>query len=153
MDYKKISRTIRLIFAFMVALVLAFAIAVEFYQLPMEGALVDAFDAGEIYFVEVGMFFFTGISILLALKFFDRIFLPKVYEVKGKDKALQYICVYVVRLGLLWGLMLLGMLFYYGLLENWGLYYALAGFVSSFFCLPSAEGVEIELNMEERHNS
>ena len=31
--------------------------------------------------------------------------------------------------------------------------YALIALVTSFFCLPSAEGVEIELDMKEHHNS
>lgn len=152
-DYKKISRNIRILFAVLVAFVLAIPVVVEFNLFPMEGMFIDFFDEQMIYFIEVGMFFLTGLCILLALKFFDKLWLRRVAEVKEKEKAAMYFSVYLVRLSLLWCPMFLGIFFYYGLLENWGLYYALAGFVSSFFCLPSAEGVEIEMNMAETPKS
>ena len=148
LDYKKISRNIRIFFAVVVGLVLAIPVAVEFDLCSMasfEGGFVGAFDAQAIYVIEVAMFFLTGICILLALKFFDRLLLRRVSEVKEAEKASTYFAVYAVRFALLAIPMLLGVVFYYGLLVNWGLYYALAGFVSSFFCLPSAEGVEIEM--------
>ena len=56
--------------------------------------------------------------------------------------------IYCVRLALLAIPMLLGTYFYYALLENWGLYYALACFVASLFCLPSTEGVEAEMKID-----
>ena len=64
------------------------------------------------------------------------------------DKPKAYMGIYSVRLSLLAIPMILGTYFYYGLLENWGLYYALASFVASLFCVPSAEGVEVEMNVE-----
>ena len=55
----------------------------------------------------------------------------------------------IARICLLGALMMMGAVFYYATLENWGMYYALAAFVTSLFCLPSAEGVEIELNIKK----
>ena len=153
MDYKKISRNIRLFFAALVMLVLAIPVAVEFDLGSMalfKGLSVDVYDEQMIYVIEVVMFFLTGGCILFALKFFDRLWLRRVAEVKEEEKASKYFAAYAIRLALLGGPMIAGLIFYHGLLVNWGLYYALAGFVSSFFCLPSAEGVEIE--MTEHHN-
>lgn len=147
-NYKKISRNIRLFFAALVMLVLAIPVAVEFNLDSMallKGGFVGGYDEQTTYIIEVAMFFLTGICILLALKFFDRLWLRRVAEVKEEEKASKYIAAYMIRLALLTIPMLSGFIFYYGLLVNWGLYYALAGFVSSFFCLPSAEGVEIEM--------
>ena len=148
-NYKKISRNIRLFFAVLVMLVLAIPVAVEFdlgSMASIEGAFVGRYDEQTTYIIEVAMFFLTGICILLALKFFDRLWLRRVEE----EKASKYFAAYAIRLALLGIPMITGLIFYHGLLVNWGLYYALAGFVSSFFCLPSAEGVEIE--MTEHHN-
>lgn len=150
-DYKKISRNIRAFFAVEVMLMLAISVSVEFdlYSMAfLEGAFVYSFGGQTMYFIEVGMFFLTGICILLALKFFDRLMRRHMAEVKEEEKASKYFALYMSRLGILAMPMLSGIIFYYGLLENWGLYYALAGFVSSFFCLPSPEGVEIEMNIE-----
>lgn len=155
-DYKKISRNIRVFFAVEIMLMLAISVSVEFdlYSMAfLEGAFVDSFGGQTMYFIEVGMFFLTGICILFALKFSDSLWLRQVAKAKEAEKALKYFAVYVSRLGILAMPMLSGIIFYYGLLENWGLYYALAGFVSSFFCLPSAEGVEIEMNMAETPKS
>ena len=152
-NYKKISRNIRLFFAVLVMLVLAIPVAVEFdlgSMASIEGAFVGRYDEQTTYIIEVAMFFLTGICILLALKFFDRLWLRRVADVKEEEKASKYFAAYAIRLALLGIPMIAGLIFYYGLLVNWGLYYALAGFVSSFFCLPSAEGVEIE--MTEHHN-
>lgn len=155
-DYKRISRNIRLFFAVMVMLILAIPVAVEFdlcQMAIMKGMFVGGFDAQVIYGIEVFMFFLTGICILLALKFFDRLYLRQVAEVRTEEKTSKYFAVYAIRLCLLAMPMFTGVFFYCTLLENWGLYYALAGLVSSFFCLPSAEGVEIEMNMAETHKS
>lgn len=149
--YKKMSRNIRLFFVVAMMLVLAIPVAVEFDLSSMasfKGCFVDGFDERKMYIVEVFMFFLTGVSILLALKFFDRLWLRRVSEVKEEEKASTYFAMYTIRLALLALPMLSGVIFYYGLLVNWGLYYALAGFVSSFFCLPSAEGVEVEMEAD-----
>lgn len=153
-DYKKISRRISLFFMALVVTVFAIPVAVELdlgSMALLEGAFIGGADERIIYFVEVFMFFLTGICILLALKFFDRLWVHKVSKVKETEKASAYFAMYAVRLAILAVPMLSGVIFYYGLLVNWGLYYALAGLVSSFFCLPSAEGVEIE--MTEQQNS
>lgn len=148
-NYKKISRNIRLFFAALVMLVLAIPVAVELdldSMASLDGAFVGRYDEQATYIIEVAMFFLTGICILLALKFFDRLWLRRVAEVKEEEKASKYFAAYAIRLALLAAPMITGAIFYYGLHVNWGLYYALAGFVSSFFCLPSAEGVEIEMD-------
>ncbi len=150
-NYKKISRNIRLYFAAMLLLML---VLVVMLKLNFEGALVESIDEQTMYFIEVGIFFLTGICILLALKFFAKMWIVRrVAEVKKIELASAYFSVYMIRLALLAVPMLTGIFFYLGLLENWGLYYALAGLVSSFFCLPSAEGVEIEMKMAESLNS
>lgn len=147
-DYKKISRRITLFFVLLVMMVLAVPVAVEFdweSMASLEGAFVGGMDEQRIYFIEVFMFFQTGICILLSLKFFDRLWLRRVAKVKEPEKASAYFAMYAIRLAVLAAPMLTGVIFYYGLLENWGLYYALASFVASCFCLPSAEGVEVEM--------
>lgn len=151
MNCKNIIRNIRIYYAVMLSLVLLFAVVAEFNMLPIEGMLINAFSPETQYFVEVGMFFLVGLCILLALKLFDKLWLSGVYEAKDKERASKYVKAYIVRLSLLEIPMLLGAFFYYGLLENWGLYYALAGFVASLFCLPSADVVKEEL-MDVIHN-
>ena len=131
------------------ALVVAIAGVAECNVLPIEGAWVEAFDAQTNYLIEVGMLFFVGMCILLALKSFDRMLKSRMRVIAEEQKGKAYIGIYGVRLVLLALPMLLGVLFYYTMLENWGLYYALASFVSSLFCLPSAEGVEIEMKSED----
>ncbi len=131
------------------ALVVAIAGVAECNVLPIEGAWVEAFDAQTNYLIEVGMLFFVGMCILLALKSFDRMLKSRMRVIAEEQKGKSYIGIYSVRLVLLALPMLLGVLFYYTMLENWGLYYALASFVSSLFCLPSAEGVEIEMKSED----
>ena len=145
---KNISRTIRWIYAALMALVVAVAIVAEYDVVPVEGSLVDLFDAKTMYGIEVGMLFLVGSCILLALKGFDRVLKNKMSTVGEEGKPKTYVGVYCVRLALLAIPMLLSTYFYYGLLENWGLYYALACFVASLFCLPSSEGVEIEMGSE-----
>ena len=149
-DYKKVSCKIRLFFA---AVVIMMFVCAVMLKLTFEGALIDSIDGQTMYLIEVGMFFCSGLCILLALKFYDRLWLRRVSGVKEEEKASTYFVMYMIRLALLAVPMLTGIFFYYGLLENWGLYYALAGLVSSFFCLPSAEGVEIEMKMAESFNS
>ena len=145
MNYKKISRTIRLVYAMLMALVLAVAVIAELNVVPIEGSLVGRLDAGALYTVEVGMLFLVGVCMLLALKGFDRVLKNRMSAIGEEGKPKAYIGIYCVRLSLLALPMLLGTYFYYGLLENWGLYYTLATFVASLFCLPSAEGAEIEM--------
>lgn len=146
---KSISRTIRWVYAVLMALVVTVAVVAELGLAPIEGSLVGRFDAKSMYLVEVGMLFLVGISILLALKGFDRVLKNKMNTIDDEGKPKAYVGIYCVRLSLLAIPMLLGTYFYYGLLENWGLYYALASFVASLFCLPSAEGVEIEVATEK----
>lgn len=151
-EYKKISRQISLFFVALVMAVLAIPVAVELdlgSMALLEGAFIGGPAERMIYLIEVFMFFQTGICILLALKFFDGLWLRRVHKVKETEKTSVYFAIYAIRLAILAVPMLSGVIFYYGLLENWGLYYALAGFVSSFFCLPSAEGVEIELMKQQ----
>ena len=138
MNYKSISRTIRLVYVFLLALVLAVAVVAECNVFPVEGALVDIFDAKTLYVIEVGMLFLLGGCMLLALKGFDRVLKNKMKTIGEEGKPKAYVGVYCVRLSLLVIPMLLGTYFYYGLLENWGVYYALACFVASLFCLHSA---------------
>lgn len=144
-NYKNISRIIRLVYALLLALVVAVAVVAEYNVLPVEGSLMNLFDAKTMYIIEVGMLFLVGACMLLSLKGFDRVLKNKMSTIDEEGKPKAYVGIYCVRLSLLAIPMLMGMYFYYGLLENWGLYYALASFVASLFCLPSAEGVEIEM--------
>ena len=144
-NYKNISRIIRLVYALLLALVVAVAVVAEYNVLPVEGSLMNLFDAKMMYIIEVGMLFLVGACMLLSLKSFDRVLKNKMSSIGEEGKPKAYVGIYCVRLSLLAIPMLMGMYFYYGLLENWGLYYALASFVASLFCLPSAEGVEIEM--------
>lgn len=144
-NYKNISRIIRLVYALLLALVVAVAVVAEYNVLPVEGSLMNLFDAKTMYIIEVGMLFLVGACMLLSLKSFDRVLKNKMSSIGEEGKPKAYVGIYCVRLSLLAIPMLMGMYFYYGLLENWGLYYALASFVASLFCLPSAEGVEIEM--------
>ena len=145
MNHKKISRIIRLVYAALMLLVVAIAVVAEYNVLPIEGALVDAFDAQTNYLIEVGMLFLVGACMLLSLKGFDRVLKNKMHATSEELKPKAYVGIYCVRLALLAIPMLLGTYFYYAMLENWGLYYALASLVASLFCLPSAEGVEVEM--------
>lgn len=146
-DCKKISRNIRLWYGAMLAIVVALVVVAELDLVPIEGELM--LDAGAKYFVEVAMFFLVGICILLALKGFDWLWKRKSRGVKEDGRARLYVNLYVVRLAILVLPMLLGTYFYYGLLDNRGLYCALASFVASLFCLPSTEGVEVEMTVED----
>lgn len=146
-DCKKISRNIRFWYGAMLSIVVALAVVAELDLVPIEGELL--LDAGAKYFVEVAMFFLAGICILLSLKGFDWLWKRKSYKVKEESRTRLYMSLYVVRLAILVLPMLLGTFFYYGLLDNRGLYCALASFVASLFCLPSAEGVGVELNVED----
>lgn len=146
MNYKKISTTIRWIYAALVVLVVAVAVVAEFNVAPIEGSLVGAFDAETTYVVEVGVLFFVAICLQLALRGFDRVLKNRMQVTGVEQRPKAYVGIYCVRLALLALPMLVGTYFYYALLENWGLYYALASIVASLFCLPSAEGVEEEMS-------
>ena len=146
-DYKKISRDIRIVYAALLAAVITFAVLCECDVIPLEGMLLGV-APGTMYILEVSMLFAVGIGILIALKGFNWCLLHKVHATEGEHRVKLYVALSNARNCLLNALMVLGAVFYYGTLENWGMYYALAAFVSSFFCLPSAEGVEIELRAE-----
>ena len=143
-DYKKISRNIRIVYAALLAAVVTWVALCEFHVIPMEGMMLNV-DPGTMYIIEVSMLFAVGLGILAALKGFNWCLLHKVLPAGGERKVNLYIALSNARNCLLGALMILGSVFYYATLENWGMYYALAAFVSSLFCLPSAEGVEIEL--------
>lgn len=145
---KKISRTIRLVYALLLAFVLAVAVMAELEVAPIEGSLIGIFEPEVMYFIEVGMLFVVGLCMLLALKGFDRVLKNRMRVTAEEDKSKVYVGIYCVRLSLLALPMLLGTYFYYGLLVNWGLYYALASLVASLFCLPSVEGVEAEMTID-----
>ena len=147
-DYKKISRNIRIVYAALMLAVVTLVVLCECHVMPIEGMLLDV-APGSMYILEVGMLFAVGIGIFAALKGFNWCLLHKVRVAEGARKAELYQSLSNARNCLLGALMILGVIFYYGTLENWGMYYTLAALVSSFFCLPSAEGVEIELT----HNS
>ena len=149
MDYKKISRTIRIMFAAMIVLMVAIVVACEFDMGLLEGEMISSLGTEQMYYIQVGMFFLTGLCVLAALKGFNWVLKNKVQTVEKNERVELYTKYHFIRLGLLGAPMLTGILFYYTTLENWGMYYALIALVSSFFCLPSAEGVEIELKMED----
>lgn len=143
-DYEKISRNIRIVYAALLAAVVIWVVLCELHVIPIEGVMLDV-DPGVMYIIEVCMLFAAGLGILAALKGFNWCLLHKVQPAEGERKANLYLALSNARNCLLGALMILGAVFYYATLENWGMYYALAAFVSSLFCLPSAEGVELEL--------
>lgn len=147
-DCKKISRNIRLLYACLLALVVLVVVLAECDLLPSLEGLLLGINPNTMYILQVGMFFLVGLGILAALKGFHWCLHHKVLVVEGQQRANLYISYSFVRIGILGALMLLGAFFYYATLANWGMYYGLASFVVSFFCLPSAEGVEVELEME-----
>lgn len=149
MGYKKISRNICLMFAAMIAFMLSLVVVCEFDMGLLDGVAISAFDTELMYYMQVGMFFLTGVCVLAALKGFNWVLKNKVQTAGKAERAELYTKYHFIRIGLLGVPMLTGILFYYMTLENWGMYYALIALVTSFFCLPSAEGVEIELNMED----
>ncbi len=148
-DYKKISRTICLMYAAIIAFLVTFVVLCELGVVPLEGVMVGFFDGALMYYVQVFMFFFTGACVLLALKGFNWILKNRVWTAEKAERTGLYTEYYFCRLTLLGASMLTGVFFYYTMLENWGMYYALIALAASFFCLPSAEGVEIELRMED----
>ena len=147
MDYKKISRNIRFVYAAVLAAIVTMVVLCEGNVLPVEGVLLGMSPDAK-YIIEVGMLFAVGLGILAALKGFNWCLLNKVHAAEGDRKAYLYVAFSNARNCLLGSLMILSLVFYYGLLVNWGLYYALASFVASLFCLPSAEGVKDELEIE-----
>lgn len=148
-DYKKISRNIRLMYASVMAFMVMLVVVCELDIEPLEGAMVGTFGEAQIYYTQVYMFFLTGACVLAALKGFNWMLKNRVYMAEKAERAGLYTKYHFIRIGLLGAPMLTGILLYYMTLENWGLYYALIALVASFFCLPSPEGVEIELNMED----
>ena len=110
------------------------------FQIPSNGA-VFAFATDAAMAV--------GFGILAALKGFNWYLTHKIQPAEGEHKVNMYSEMSIARICLLGALMMMGAVFYYATLENWGMYYALAAFVTSLFCLPSAEGVEIELNIKK----
>lgn len=147
-DNKKISRNIRILYALFAVLVIAMVVLCELNILPIEGLLLNV-DPGTMYIIEVASLFGVGFGIFAALKGYNWLLEHKVHTIKGALRTKRYVAYNNARIVLLALLMLLGVFFYYGTLENWGMYYALAAFVSSLFCLPSAEGVEIELTADD----
>ena len=148
-DYRKISRNIRLMFVAMIVLMLSLVVVCEFDMGLLDGVAIGTFDAELMYYIQVSTFFLTGICVLAALKGFNWVLKNKVQTAGKAERVELYTKYHFIRIGLLGAPMLTGILFYYTTLENWGMYYALIALVTSFFCLPSAEGVEIELNMED----
>ena len=146
-DYKKISRNIFIFYAVLMASVVAFVVSCELNLLPLEGLLVDV-DATAMYVLEVATLFVVGIGLLAALKGFHWCLHHKVLVAESQQRANLYTSYSFVRIAILGALMLYGAFLYYATLENWGMYYGLAAFVVSFFCLPSAEGVKAELEMD-----
>ena len=144
-DYKKISRNIRIAYAATIAVVATFIALCESNGIHIEGMLT-ALPDGTMYIVEVATLFVVGIGLFAALKGYDWLLRHKIHAIEGKQRICRYASINYIRIGLLGILMLLGTFFYYGTLENWGMYYGLAAFVASLFCLPSSEGVEIEMN-------
>ena len=148
-DYKKISRTIRLMYAAVIALMVTLVVVCELDIEPLEGMMVDSCDGAQMYYIQVYTFFLTVACVLAALKGFNWLLKNKVQVAEKTERATLYKKYHFIRIGLLGAPMLTGILFYYMTLENWGLYYALIALAASFFCLPSPEGVEIELKMED----
>lgn len=146
-NYKSISRNIRVVYGAMLAVIVTFVVLCEFHVLPLEGMLISI-DPGIMYIIQVLMVFVVGLGILAALKGFNWCLHHKVLAAEGVERISSYLMFSNLRNCMLCGLMILGAIFYYGTLENWGMYYGLAAFVVSFFCLPSPEGVEIELMMD-----
>ena len=148
MDYKKISRNIRIVYAAVLAAIVTMVVLCESNVLPVEGVLLGMSPDAK-YIIEVGMLFAVGFGILAALKGFNWYLTHKIQPAEGEHKVNMYSEMSIARISLLGALMMMGAVFYYATLENWGMYYALAAFVTSLFCLPSAEGVEIELNIKK----
>lgn len=146
-NYKRISCIIRLLYGVTLGMVIVAIVLYGTHVVPVEGMLVGL-DEGTMYIIEVAMLFVVGIGILAALKGYDWMLRHRVCRAEGAHRENMYVVINNARIVLLGFLMLLGAFFYYGTLENWGMYYGLAAFVSSLFCLPSAEGVEIELGLE-----
>ena len=147
-DYKKTSRNIRIAYAAVMAVTATFAALCESNTITVEGMLTTL-DAGTMYIVEVTTLFAVGISLFAALKGYDWLLHHKVQTTETELRTSRYVRFNYTRIGLLGALMLIGTFFYYATLENWGMYYGLSAFVASFFCLPSAEGVEIEMAIEK----
>ncbi len=151
-DYKKISRNILVFYAVCLVFVATFIVSCELNILPLEGLLVNG-DATILYVMEVAILFLEGMGLLATLKGFHWCLHHKVLVAEVQQRATLYTNYSFVRISILGVLMCLGTFFYYATLENWGMYYGLASFVVSFFCLPTSEGVMAELEMESASDS
>ena len=110
-DYKKISRNIRIVYAALLSAVVTWVVLCEFQVIPMEGMMLNV-DLGTMYIIEVGMLFAVGIGILAALKGFNWCLLHKVQPAEGERKVNLYIALSNARNCLLGSLMMLGTVFY-----------------------------------------
>ena len=142
--YKKISRTIRLLYAACVAMTVLFVVFCESGQAPVEGALAGL-DGNAMYLVEVITLVVVGVVIFASLRGYDWLLPRQLSKLEGDERTLFYVRINTLRIILLAMVMALGMFFKYSTLTNWGMYYALAALVVSLFCLPSVEQVEQEL--------
>lgn len=142
--YRNTSNVIRACCAITLAFSLCFAIITECNIVAFEGMLTRLSD-NTMYIIEVTMLFITGAGILAALKGFNWLLHHSIYKVEDKERMARYRKYSLIRVAMLGIIVFAGAFFYYTTLENWGMYYALAAFVSIFFCLPSAEGVKIEM--------
>ena len=133
----------------MLALVVVAIALCEYHLIPVEGMLLGV-EPGTMYVVEVSVLFCVGIGSFVALKGFNWYLHNKLYAMEEMRREKKYVAMNYIRICLLSLLMMIGVFLYYGTLENWGMYYALASFVSTLFCLPSAEGVKIELTVENK---
>lgn len=146
-DYKKISRTVRMAYVGVSAVILMFVVLTELNVFPVEGMLVGI-GLENLYILEVGMFFVVAVGLLAVFKGFNWMLRYRVYVVQGKLRTDRYIRFCNIRVGIFLFFVLLGMFLYYATLANWGLYYALAALVLSFSALPTADKVEEELAIE-----
>ena len=88
-DYKKISRNIRIVYAALMLAVVTLVVLCECHVMPIEGMLLDV-APGSMYILEVGMLFAVGIGIFAALKGFNWCLLHKVRVAEGARKAELY---------------------------------------------------------------
>ena len=81
-DYKKISRNIRVVYATLLAAVVTLVVLCECQVFPLEGMMLGM-EPGAMYILEVGMLFAVGLGILAALKGFNWCLLHKVHAAEG----------------------------------------------------------------------
>ena len=115
MDYKKISRNIRIVYAAVLAAIVTMVVLCESNVLPVEGVLLGMSPDAK-YIIEVGMLFAVGLGILAALKGFNWCLLNKVHAAEGDRKAYLYVAFSNARNCLLGSLMILSSVCCLGLL-------------------------------------